>query len=380
MCLDKIKHFINNKKGSVLALVMGFITLMVLSAVSLSSLIQRDVILIQKVSQNDQARYVAEAGINHALAKIILEKIKPDAFPGLADSIDLGSYKVEVSTIGSRYLLTSEGTANGITKTVTAEIMDTTPTALNYFSGAGNNIVIKIHTWVDAQITGDIHSNNNTDIIVQNHATLVITGDVSSTGIITEGNKYHSSDNKDKDLSINGDVSDTAVVYEGKPRITFPVFDYVQYKQDSIDSADGSYYSGNQTFNGQTFNPNNGIIYVDGDVTIQGTCTFNGGLIADNINVVGTLDQVKKLNKNIIVAKNGDILISGRLVIAEALVFAEQDIQTHEKWGATVTVNGCMLAGRDIRMWNTRTELDYNHVYIKPDSIEGGFSILSWNK
>jgi hypothetical protein len=218
-------------------------------------------------------------------------------------------------------------------------------------------------------------------IIVQSHASLEIEGDVSASGIVTEGSKYDSSDDKDTALWINGINNDGATVYEGEPRITFPVFDYAKYKEDAIASSDGSYFNGDQTFSNRTFSPANGVVYVDGNVTISGTCNFNGGIVADNINITGTLNQIKAGDRNIIIAKSGDILISGRLEAEEALVYAEQDISTHEKWGAAVYVSGCMLAKRDIKMWNTRTDLEYVHIYMAPEAMEeGGIEILSWNE
>ena len=60
----------NNEKGVVLAIVLGIIALMVFSTVSLGVMIQQDVRLIRHIKDSEQAKYVAEAGINHALADI----------------------------------------------------------------------------------------------------------------------------------------------------------------------------------------------------------------------------------------------------------------------------------------------------------------------
>jgi len=376
----KVGNDRNGRKGMVMIIVMVFTGLMVLSIVFLSTMIHRDIRLIQRAKVREQARFMAEAGLHHAFAKI-----KQDGFDSRADfndSLDTGSYSVTFSETGGRHLVQSVGTVLGVSETVSAEVEDNTPTALNYFSGAGNDITIKVHTNIDdAEITGDIHANHDVYLIVQPHAQLTITGDVSATGIVVEGNQHYNSDNKDTDLWINSVNNDGATIYEGTIRITFPDFDYAKYKEAAQD--DGLYYSSSQNFNNQTLSPDNGIVYVDGDVTVQGTCTLNGGMIADTITISGTLDQAKTGDRNVIIAKEGDIQISGRLETEEALVYAEQDIYTHEHWGAEVVINGIMLAKRNITMWNFRTDIDYSYVYILPPDMteeSSGFRVISWNR
>ena len=377
ICLPKPK----DQKGMALVMVLALVALMVVAIASVVIMIQQDVGLISAVKLHEQARYMAEAGINQGLASIKEDGLA--AWSDISDSLDTGSYSVTLTETGGRYLLASEGTVPGVSKTVSVEVEDKTPTALNYFSGAGNNILLKIHTNVGGTIVGDLHANNNVNLYVQSHATLDITGDVSATGTVTEGSKYHEGDNKDKDLSINGDNYDTATVYEGADRITFPVFDYPAYQALAEDGGD--YYSSGQTFSNTTLSPSSGVVYVDGPVTIQGTVTLNGGLIADSIDIVkdASLEQVKTGDRNIIVAKDGNVSVRGRLEAEEAIVYAAQDIESPSNWGAEVTVNGIMLAMRDITMWNFRTDINYTHVYILPPDMtdeSSGLHIVSWNE
>lgn len=376
---DSVKRLSKGRKGNVLPIVLIFIGIIAINTIALSSIMQRDVKLVQRVRNTGKARLMAEAGINDALARIVANGFASKAdFTG---SLDTGSYSVTFSETGGRHVVTSVGTVSGVSRTVAAEISDNTPTALNYFSGAGNDVLLKIHTNVNGTITGDIHANNNVYLTVQPHARLDINGDASATGIVQEGNQHYSSDNKDSDLFINGLANDAATIYEGAARITFPVFDFTRYKEAAEDSGD--YYDTDQIFNAATLSPANGIVYVDGDATIQGACTLNGGLIADNIFITGTLTQVKTGSRNIIAARDQDIRISGRLEVEEAIVFASQDILTHENWGAQVFVNGTMLAKRDVTMWNFRTEIDYTHVYIYPVDLapeSSGLRLVSWNR
>jgi hypothetical protein len=213
-------------------------------------------------------------------------------------------------------------------------------------------------------------------------ARLDITGDVSATGIVTEGTTHIVDDNYDNKLYINGFNNDAAVISEGADPITFPVFDYADYQQIATDAGD--YYSGDQTFTG-TITPTSGIIYVDGDATISGNVTLNGGIIANNIHIGGgwfgatlTQNSVADDKYNVIIAKNGDITIYGRIETERALLYASQDIRSAQILAA-VDINGIMLAGRNISMWNFITLIDYDYVNMSP-GLEGTFRVVSWNE
>jgi len=370
------------QQGMVLVLVMSFVALMTLSIVSLGIMIQRDIRLIERVKEKEQARALAEAGINHALADI-----KTNGFASRSDftgTLDTGTYSVVYSTVSGRHLITSTGTVAGVSETALAEVADNTPTAMSYFSGAANDV--KINSLVaSAAITGDIHANNNVYLRAGPiWGWLSITGDVSATGIVKEGKKHNqgSGDWWDNHVSINGNTDDTAAVTEGADRITFPTFDYSTYKQAAIDSGD--YYTGNTTFSNTTLSPGNGIVYVDGDAHFHGTCVINGGVIADAINIHNTLNQYKANNRNVVMSKVGDISVRGRLYTEEALVYAAQDITAVQVF-AFLEVNGILLAGRNIDMWNVITYITYNYVPMSPEDMAGEsgeelFKIVSWNK
>ncbi len=375
-------NIMRNSRGNVLPIVLIFIGIIALNTVALSSIMQRDVVLVQRVRNTERARFMAEAGINDALARI-----KANGFSSRSNftgNLDTGSYSVTHSETGGRYLVVSVGTVNETTSTVSAELYDNTPTALNYFSAAGNDV--RINSLVAlAQIVGDIHGNNNVYLksgpLV---AWLLITGDVSAVGIVKEGTEYDqgSGDWWDNHVVINGDADDTATVYEGEDRVTFPTFDYMGYQELAVDSGD--YYNSDQVFNGVNFMPANGIVYVDGDAEFRGTCTINGGIVADSITVVGTLNVNKAGTRNVVIAKNGDIRVFGRLYTEEALVYALQDIASLQVL-ADIDINGIMMARRDINMWNFLTLVDYTYAYIAPSDMmgedgEATYRLVSWNQ
>jgi cytoskeletal protein CcmA (bactofilin family) len=374
---------LENKRGQIMAIVLAFIFLMIITILALSFMMQQDMRLIYRIKERDQARLLAEAGVHAALVKINDEGYP--AFPQtdyVTGSLDTGSYNVDLASTGGRDLVTSSGTVSGVTETVSAEIRDDTPTALQYFSGAGTDV--RVYSFLaGSDINGDIHANNDVRLMSGPWiASLEITGDVSATGIVVEGTEYITDDTYDNKVYINGFNNDSAVVSEGADPITFPTFKYTDYQQ-AADAA-GDYYTGNRSFTG-TLTPTGGVIYVDGDVSITGNCTLNGGLIANNITISGgffgatlTQNAVAEDKNNVIIAKSGDILIYGRLFTERALLYASQDIRAAQAL-AEIDVNGIMLAGRDIRMWNFITIIDYNYVSMSPD-IEETFSVVSWNK
>ncbi|MBU0571571.1 MAG: hypothetical protein KJ995_03365 [Candidatus Omnitrophica bacterium] len=384
--LHEVASAARKKSGMVLVMVLGFMALMILSTVSLSTMIQQDVNLIRGVKEKEQARFAAEAGINHALARIDADgfalgtaaTINSD--PGLFDS---GSYTVTFSEpVSDRHLITSTGTVLGVSRAVTVEVEseEAVNPATDYFSGAGGNISIKLHTNVTgAIITGDLHANGDVSLRVQNNAELTITGDVSATGTVSTVSQSGGT------LILNGNTID------GAPVISFPIFDYSTYRTEAEDvdnPGSDDYYEGDQVFPSGlvTSSPANGIVYVNGNVSISGQCTINGGLIADNIAIEtnSKLQQNKTAhNRNVIIARTGDIVVRGHLAAGEAIVYAKQDIYTHENWGPIIDISGSMIAEGDITMWNEKAIIYYNHVKQAPlDMTEesGTASVVSWNK
>ncbi len=371
------------EQGIVLIVVMLFVAIMAFSTVSLSTMVQTDVKFIQAVTEREQARYMAEAGINHALAK--LQENGFVSRTNFTDRLDNGSYSVEFLESSGKHLVVSTGTVSGASSTVSAELEDLTPTSLDYIACAGNNIKIQAYAGVEElSITGDIHANNDVILVAQIFSKLSIDGDVSASNIVREGTRHDRPDTMDRNVEINGVARDGARVYEDTKRASFPEFDYTSYKDAADDSDD--YYESSQIFSSKTMTPKNGIVYVDGDVTIEGSCTINGGIIADNIYVNGTLNQFRRGDRNVVIAKDGDIDIGGELYVREACVYASQDIKTHATvWWVTpvVRVKGIMLAKRNIDMFNVKTDLAYTYTYIYPlfmTDETSGVRVVSWNR
>jgi len=368
---------LRSEKGMILPFAVATLAIMIMLCFFFADIIQRDAKLIDKVIKKDKARYIAEAGVQYALADL-----RENGFSSRVDfsgSLDTGSYVVTYTEAGGRYLATSTGTVPDAQATVTAEIMDNTPTALFYFSGAGNDIKLRASGGTHSVVNGDLHANNEMFLRSAPNSSVTINGDVSATGTVKEGSQHYNPDSADADVIINGVANDGAFVEEGAPLITFPVYNFSAYKEAAIDG--GGYYSSSQSFNDQNLSPAGGIVYIDGSADFHGDCTITGGIVADDFNIHGTLSQSKSGTRNVIIASDGDIAIHGRLYAEEAVVDAQQDIESHQN-GATLEINGTMIARRNVNMWNVRTTMIYTHVLIFPPDMEGaeGIRVVSWNK
>jgi hypothetical protein len=377
--IKRIKSAITGQKGAVMVVTMALMALMVMSTVFLGVMLQQDVALITKVKSKSQARYMAEAGIYHALAKI-----KLSGFSSRADfdnTMTTGSYKVAFSESGGRHLIASVGTVGGVSETALVEVEDLTPSALYYVASAGNDVMINSFV-ANADIIGDVHSNSDTrlrsDFLI---SWLRITGDVSACNDVVLGNRHNQSDLFDWHVVINGVAGEGATVEEGAQTVFFPRFDYDAYIEAAMETGD--YTTADLTFSDETLTPGNGIICTTGNATFEGNCTLNGGIIARNIYINGTLRQVKTGYRNVIIAWKRDIRIFGRLDTEEALIFAARDILGAQAF-AELDINGIMMAGRDINLWNFLVNIDYNHVETYPVDMgteeEGqSFRVMSWN-
>ncbi len=86
---------------------------------------------------------------------------------------------------------------------------------------------------------------------------------------------------------------------------------------------------------------------------------------------------------NVLIARTGDVVVRGYLFIEEALVYAENDIYTHEHWGPHIEIQGCMLAKNNVTIWNEKSVIQYTHIKMAPmhmTDVNTENKIISWNK
>ncbi len=361
-------YFINfyNEKGNVLFFALAFLALIFFSNIFLSRMVQRDAIILRNLSQRQQARYLAEAGLNHAIADMLKNGFEGrSAFTG---SLENGTYSVSYQNIGGREMVVSDGTVEDATVTATAEILaEEERSALNYVTSALNNVLIRLQNQSgrDNQIIGDIHANNDMEIIVQSAAELHMFGSVSTGGEIEFTNNH-------ENMFLNEQLLTEEMIETGADPIVLPEFDLSSYKKAAQESGD--YYDHDPGFRG-TYAPENGIIYVDADIRLDHEVIIYGGIIADSIDVRpgGNLIQRKSGDRNLIMSKTGDLIFQrGRISMEEGVLYSERHIMTHESRD-DIYIGGSIMAKGNLEFFNVQHTFTYEHKLLAPpDIISGG--------
>ncbi len=172
----------------------------------------------------------------------------------------------------TRYLVTSVGTVGGVTRTASAEILapdtSTAPT-INYAIAGGSSSSHVLDSGTSSSpgaINGNIYMAG--PITLDGPTTggsLVVTGNVTSLSTVTVN----------ASASVSGTVSQNAATTG-----IFPSVDFTYYQ--AIAAANGFYFSTNKTYASGTIpaSPAGGVIYVNGNLTIQGTQSTTACIIA----------------------------------------------------------------------------------------------------
>jgi len=391
---------LKNKRGVIFIMAIVMTILFLFVGLAGSKMIVQDTYMIKRLKYSMQAQYLAEAGMSDALARLC-SSFSLSIFP-VTGTLGEGSYSVSQSTSNGRVLLTSTGTVTGsngasdaVSCAVTAEVEDTTPTALNFIMSAGNDLKVRGGFLTASFLNGNIHGNNNVYL-----ATGLALGYVNVTGTATHfsGNTYV--DTYFGWIDVDGyprfgiGTHVTRPAWDGNA-VTFPSFDYPYLAQVADDAADTCYYSSGHTFDGVTLTPSCGFIYVNGEAKFRNNCHIYGGIIADSIKVEnyvtwvwilpivhkGTLTQHVAGGANQIVARLGNIDVAGELHTAGALVYAAGDFRSIEA-GAIVDVTGVISASSNLTFWDFLAVISYT--YQKPSVTFGPninmVKLDSWNR
>ncbi len=172
----------------------------------------------------------------------------------------------------ARYLVRSVGTVGGVTRTASAEIlapdMSTAP-AINYAIAGGSSSSHVIDSGTSSSpgtIVGNIYMAGPVTLDgPSTGGSLVVTGNVTSLNSVTVNSS----------ATVSGTVSQNSSTTG-----IFPTVDFSFYQ--AIASTNGFYYSGNKTYASGTIPaaPAGGVIFVNGNLTIQGTQNTTACIIA----------------------------------------------------------------------------------------------------
>jgi hypothetical protein len=155
-----------------------------------------------------------------------------------------------------------------MTRTATAEVSAPSSSALNYAFAAGGNAIIDSGTGQSpGTITGDIYGGGNVSLDgPSSGGVLAITGDVDAVGSLTASGSATVS-------GVQTPLFSTSV--------PFPTVDMSYFQ--TIATSNGQYINGNRTYTTASPIPSTvagNVIYVNGDVTIQGTQSTTTAIFA----------------------------------------------------------------------------------------------------
>lgn len=263
----KKPRLLQNDKGTVFVTTMLTLMLMLMAGEYFYKMADQGNYTVKRMQSSTQARYLAEAGMSSAFASLYSSWSTSKSWA--STNLGLGSYSASVATpSGSRPLVTATGVVNSVTRATTAELTAPSPSALNYAIAGGGNASIDSGTANSpGTITGDIYGGGNVTLDgASNGPTLAVTGSVQAGGNLTSSSS----------ATVSGSSTPN---YSTSVAFPTPTMSYYQ----NIAQTNGYYINGNKTYTNASpipANPTGGVIYVTGNVIIQGTQSTTACIVA----------------------------------------------------------------------------------------------------
>lgn len=260
----------------VILLVSGILTLL---AASMSWLVSQDAHMATMLRRRAQAHAIAEAGVSHALSVLAQDfdqRTNPAAFP--ETELGSGVYHARVDAVGNDYArIRSTGIVEQLTQIVEVDVAgpsrwlpDPVIFSNSYFRPRGNG-----------DIFGSPHSNAYSDM----------SGDIWIGGDATAS----------ETMSVQGSTVVEGTAAGNQPIMPYPILDFDMYYQMALNG--GIVYNGNKTFQNDTLQPGNGVVWVNGDVTFKSHNQLDGCLIA-----TGDITQSGQLTQTLVTTPTGEEL------------------------------------------------------------------------
>lgn len=348
----KITNFLKNQKGSIFLSTMVCVFIMSLVGGYSYQMSASNSTFINRLQKSLQAQQLAEAGLVRALSTIRASWSSVNntgSFP--LTSLGTGTYDASVSSIGGRYLVSSVGTSQGVSRTVTAEVTAPSSGALQYALAGGGNGSHEIEIGggqSSGTIVGDIYGAGNFELEgPSSGGTLAVSGSVYASEDIDTGSNTTISG------STNSDWTTT---------VAFPTVDFSYYQ--AIAQANGQYFSGNKTYNSGTLpgTPSGGVIFVNGNIDIRGTQSSTACIIATgNITMAKSGSTYPRITVNqysnypTLMTQNGEITFSstgngGAYLTTTGLIYAGNNLHITSGNHDTFNFTGSVVSRGEIQI------------------------------
>jgi hypothetical protein len=349
-----------------------------------SIMLLKDAYIAKKLKNTAEAYYLAEAGVEEAIADLWDNSFNISHFP---KSRTLGNGSVATTLNTSKWasnnilLITSTGTARGTTRTLKAEVKANISPSFNYVILANGKILVTQKGVVNCSLSEGVHSNSSaqgglfTTSAVDVFGILrpcYVYGDASAVGRVRE--------------RLQGDITGAKV--SGDAAVSLPTFDatFFDYYITQANLSGDVYNppSGTQRFT-TNLSPGNGVIYVNGNVSLEGNITVNGCIVATgniwvNFLTRGRVIQNQVGNLPALMSRTGGIWVWDPTTL-NGLVYAASDITFFSLLGQVgdVYVNGTIMSKGAV---SVADEATINYVKQNPPGLGAnpiGW-ILSWNE
>ncbi|MFH1970067.1 MAG: hypothetical protein ABIJ53_07080 [Verrucomicrobiota bacterium] len=241
----------DGRAGSALVAVLGVSLILMLAGVTMVVLSRQSMHRIQRTVHYAQAQAVAEAGIADMTAKLGTD------YTAWQNT----NYTAPFFTNGAYYVVTTQPQTNG----------NVLITSDGIYMGVSNRTIMELLGTVEDY--NNLLYNTNAAIMSGGPFTLssgaaTLHGDVAANGSVTYGGGASSN-------QIDGYVSNNII-----PPLVLPTFNFDSYRQMATNG--GTYYPTNVTLSGTPIaSPTNGILYVNGDLTIKHNSSFIGTIVVN---------------------------------------------------------------------------------------------------
>lgn len=321
----------DQRQGAAMVIVLCLAGVMLLAATSIMMITGSMARKATKIGHGVEALSIAEAGVADVLEQMgtnysaMMDTVYTSSFAG---GVYVVSTKTDIAT--GNVTIWSEGTVGDQDRTTVVELLGDA-NVLNYGAlGAGDAMLAEGDITLETaamDINGSVHANQN---VLHTRGNTQIDGPVSACGIIqlpspTTGFAHTPS-------------ADELVVPDFQP------FD--EWKDAAI--AGGIYYSSSVSLRRTDLRPANGVVYVDGDVSLANRSSIVGTLVASGTITINNRLTHSAFNTNWPAMLAGmDVNINNRNSYYGA-IFAGNDISSYNRRN----VEGALVALNNIYVQN----------------------------
>ncbi|OIO39657.1 MAG: hypothetical protein AUJ72_00275 [Candidatus Omnitrophica bacterium CG1_02_46_14] len=338
----KINLF-RSETGTIFLATMVSMMIMILIGGFIFQLTSQDTRLVIQMKRSLQAQQLAEAGLARALSTLAASWSGGCTTSNVA--LGAGTYSTSRTLSGGRYLVSSTGTVEGVSRTTTAEVTEPVTSAFNYALAAGSELEFEIVGQSFIVTGGDIYGGEEVELEAKASSSTITVGKIDSGGEI--------------EVSGSGTIT-TGTQTENAPQVTFPTVDFSYYQ--TIAQSTGTYYSGNKTFS--TINsipsPAGRVVFVNGNVTISASQSTTATIIATGSITIsgGTTTISPPSSQPAMLTQTGTIAISG----------------TGASNPAGLSVTGLIYSGNNFTISGNHHTVTVNGLIVAQGELEGDYS------